>query len=162
MSHWLTNRGKLLLLQGAWDDAGATAIKLGLINGSAVPAAMDTEAEIQDLNTVSELLALTGVDEPTQAWYTGAGSSGRVNLSRTNAAEDDTNNRVNLDASNVVYTAATPGGGETHVCAAFWYDGTTDTNDTTRLLMGVITFATAVALNGSDLTLTINDLVRGQ
>jgi hypothetical protein len=111
------------------------------------------------LNTVSELLALTGVDEPTQSWYTSTGSSGRVNLSRTNAAEDDTNNRVGLDTANVTYTAATAGGGETHVCGAFWYDATTDTNDTTRLLMGVITF-TPVALNGSDLQLTITDLVR--
>jgi hypothetical protein len=159
MAHWLTNRGKLLLLQGQWDDAGATAIKIGLINGSSVPAAMDTEAEVQDLNTVSELLALTGVDEPTQSWYTSSGTSGRVNLSRTNAAEDDTNNRVGLDTANVTYTAATAGGGETHVCAAFWYDATTDTNDGTRLLMGVITF-TPVALNGSDLQLTITDLVR--
>jgi hypothetical protein len=159
MAHFLTNRAKLLLLQGQWDDAGATAIKIGLINGSAVPAAIDTEAEVQDLNTVSELLALTGVDEPTQAWYTGAGTAGRINLTRTNAAEDDTNNRVNLDTTNVTYTAATAGGGETHVCAAFWYDGTTNTDDTTRLLMGVITF-TPVALNGSDLQLTITDLVR--
>lgn len=160
MAHWLTNRGKLILLQGGWDDSGATVFKLGLLNGSAVPAAMDTEAEVQDLDTVTALLALTGVDEPTQAWYTGQGASGRMNLSRTNAAEDDANNRVNLDAADVVYTAATPGGGETHVFGAFWYDATTDTNDTTRQLCGVITFSSAVALNGSNLTLAITDLIR--
>jgi hypothetical protein len=160
MPHYLTNRGKLILLQGGWDDAAATAIKLGLLNGSAVPAAIDTEAEIQALNTVAELLALTGVDEPTQAWYTSTGSNGRVDLTRTNAAEDDTNNRVNLDAADVTYTGATAGGGETHVCGGFWYDATTDTNDTTRLLMGVFTFATPIALNGSDITFTIADLVR--
>jgi hypothetical protein len=157
MSHWLTNRGKLLLLQGAWDDAGATAIKVGLLEGAAIPAAIDTEAEIQDLNTVAELLALTGVDEPATAWYTGAGASGRVNLTRTNAAEDDTNNRVGLDASNVTYTAATAGD---DIYGAFWYDGTTDTNDTTRLLCGLILFSSVVPTNGSDLTLTITDLVR--
>lgn len=156
MSHWLTNRGKLLLLQGQWDDAGATALKIGLLAGASTPAAIDTEAEIQDLNTVSELLALTGVDEPVGAWYTGAGSSGRINLTRTNASEDDTNNRVNMDTSNVTYTAATLG--ET-IYGAFWYDGTTDTNDTTRLLCGLILF-TPVPTNGSDLTLTVTDLVR--
>lgn len=156
MSHWLTNRGKLLLLQGAWDDAGATAIKVGLLVGASTPAAIDTEGEIQDLNTVGELLALTGVDEPSSGWYTGAGTAGRVNLSRTNAAEDDTNNRVNLDAANVTYTAATAGD---TIYGAFWYDGTTDTNDTTRLLCGLILF-TPVPTNGSDLTLTITDLVR--
>lgn len=159
MSHWLTNRGKLLLMQGAWDDAGATAIKLGLLVGTSIPVAIDTEAEIQDLNTVGELLALTGVDEPASAWYTGAGTAGRINLSRTNAAEDDTNNRVNLDAANVTYTAATLGD---TIYGSFWYDGTTDTNDTTRLLCGLILFAAPVPTNGSDFTLTIADLVRAQ
>lgn len=159
MPHYLTNRGKLILLQGGWDDAGATAIKLGLLLGTSTPAAIDTEAEVQDLNTVSELLALTGVDEPSSGWYTGAGSSGRMNLSRTNAAEDDTNNRVNLDAGNVTYSSATIGD---TIYGAFWYDGTTDTNDTTRLLCGVILATTPVPTNGSDFVVNINDLVRAQ
>lgn len=150
MAHWLTNRGKLRLLEGQWNDAGATAIDLGLLVGSSVPAAIDTEAEVQDLNTVAELLALTGVDEPTFGSYV------RKDLSRTNAAEDDTNNRVNLDCANVTWTAAAAG---ESIYGAFWWDATTDTNDTTRELCGVITF-TAVPLNGSDFTLTINDLVR--
>jgi hypothetical protein len=151
MAHWLTNRGKLLLMQGHWDDAGATVIRLGLLAGAAIPAAIDTEAEVQDLNTVDDLLVLTGVDEPVAGWYS------RKNLTRTNAAEDDTNNRVNLDAADVTWTAATAG---TSIYGAFWYDATTDTTDTTRLLMGVITFASVVPTNGSDLTLTIADLVR--
>jgi hypothetical protein len=146
----LTNRGKLLLLQGAWDDVGATAIDLGLLVGAAVPAAIDTEAEVQDLATVDALLTLTGVDEPTGGWYT------RKDLSRTNAAQDDTNNRVNIDAANVTWTAAASG---QTIYGAFWYDASTDTNDTTRQLCGVITF-TPVPLNGSDFTLTITDLVR--
>jgi hypothetical protein len=151
MAHWLTNRGKLLLMQGHWDDAGATVIRLGLLAGAAIPAAIDTEAEVQDLNTVDDLLVLTGVDEPVAGWYS------RKNLTRTNAAEDDTNNRVNLDAADVTWTAATAG---TSIYGAFWYDATTDTTDTTRLLMGVITFGSVVPTNGSDLTLTIADLVR--
>lgn len=159
MSHWLTNRGKLLLIQGLWDDAGSTAVKLGLLEGASIPTAIDTEAEIQDLNTVGELLALTGVDEPASAWYTGQGASGRKNLSRTNAAEDDTNNRVNMVAADVVYTSATVGD---DIYGAFWYDGTTDTNDTTRLLCGLILFSSVIPTNGSDLTLDISDLIRAQ
>jgi len=72
-------------------------------------------------------------------------------------AEDDTNNRANLDAADVVWTAATAG---TNIYGAFWYDATTDTTDTTRLLMGLILFGSVVPTNGSDLTLTITDLIR--
>lgn len=154
MAHWLTNRGKTLLLQGQWDDAGGTVLRMGLLLGSAVPAAMDTEAEVQDLNTVGELLALTGVDEPAQPWYA------RKNMARTNAAEDDTNNRVGLAIATITWAAAAPGGGETHVFGGYWYDATTDTNDTSRLLMGVWTLGTALALNGSDIGITGLDLVR--
>jgi hypothetical protein len=154
MAHWLTNRGKLLIVQGQWVDAGAGAIAVGLVNGSAIPATMDSEAEIQDLNTVGELLALAGVDEPTQGWYV------RKVLANRSTTEDDANNRINADADDVVWTAATPGGGETHVCAGFSWDLTVDTNDTTRLLLSVFTFTTATALNGSDLTLAITDFFR--
>jgi hypothetical protein len=157
VSHWLTNRGKLLLIQGQWDDAGATALKVGLLAGASIPAAIDTEAEVQPLNTVADLLALSGVVEPSAGWYTGQGTAGRLNLSRTNAVEDDTNNRVNMDTANATWTAATAGD---NIYGAFWYDGTTDTNDTTRLLMGVILFASVVPTNGSDLQLTVTDLVR--
>jgi hypothetical protein len=152
MSHWLTNRGKLALMQGQWDDAGATALKMELLAGASVPTGIDTAAEVADLNTVTELLAAAGTPaRPVGGWYV------RKDLSRTNAAEDDTNDRVNMDTANVTWTAAT--GGET-IYGAFWIDATTDTNDTTRLLMGVIIFASAVPTNGSDLTMTITDLVR--
>lgn len=147
MSHWLTNRGKLLLMQGHWDDAGATVVRLGLLAGSSTPAAIDTEAEIQDLNTVAELDALTGVTESAFTNYA------RKNLSRTNAAEDDTLNSAVLDCADVTWTAAGGAVNET-TYGAFWYDATTDTNDTTRLLCGLILF-TPITTNGSDLTLTI-------
>jgi hypothetical protein len=158
VASWLTNRGKLLLLQGQWDDAGATAIRMGLVfnTSAALQAAIDTEAEIQDIATVTDFLALTGVDEPTGGWYS------RKNLSRTNAAQDDTNNRVNLVVADVTWTAAAVNGSETHISAAFWYDATTDTNDTTRQLMGVITFTGSdiKALNGSDYTLDFTNIVQ--
>lgn len=157
MPHYITNKGKLLLLQGAWDDHGSTAIRVGLLAGPSIPTAIDTEAEIQDLNTVGELLALASVDEPSAGWYTGQGTAGRLNLARTNAAEDDTNNRVNLDAADVTWVAAVTG---TSIYGAFAYDATTDTNDTTRLLMSVMLFGSVIPTNGSDITLQINDLFR--
>lgn len=151
MTHWLTATGKQLIVQGLWDDAGATAVRLGLLAGASVPTGIDTEAEIQDFDTVDELLAVASVDEPGAGWYS------RKNLSRVNATKDEVNNRSNLDAANVVWTAATTG---TSLYGGFWYDGTTDTNDTTRLLCGLIIFPSVVPTNGSDITLTIDDLIR--
>lgn len=152
MSHWLSNKGKLLLMQGLWDDAGASAVKLGWVVGASIPTGADTEAEIQDVNTVTEFLALTGVTEGTGALAT------RQALTRTNVTEDDTNNRANADASNV--TVAAVAAGQT-IQGGFWYDATTDTNDTTRLFCGVFWFAAGVPTNGSDFTLTITDFLRG-
>jgi len=149
--HYLTNKGKLLLLQGLWDDAGASAVVFGLLAGASIPTGVDTEAEIQDLNTVTELLAVASVDEPTAASYT------RKPLSRSAVAEDDTNNRANLDAVDVVWSALEAG---ESVWGGFWYDATTDTNDTTRLLCGVFAFTTPLPLNGSAVTAAIADLVR--
>lgn len=150
MSHWLSNKGRLLLMQGQWDDAGASAIKIGLLKTS-IGTGADTAAEVADLNTVTDLLAATGVVEAAFAGYV------RKSLTRTNASEDDTNDRVNMDASDVTWTAAPTG--ETMV-GFFTYDATTDTNDTTRLLLSVGWFASGVPLNGSDFTLTIADLIR--
>ena len=150
MSHWLSNKGKYGLVQGQWEDAGATAIGLGLLAGASTPAAIDTEAEIQDFNTVGDLLGATGVDEPVGGWYA------RKNLTRSAAVEDDTNNRVNMDTANETFTAATAG--ET-IYGGFIADNTTNTNDTTRLFWSLMLW-TPVPLNGSDLTLTIVDLYR--
>lgn len=149
MAHWLTNRGKLLLAQGEWDDGGATIINVGLITGAAVPTTMDTEAEIQDLNFVNDLLVLVGVDEPVGGWYT------RNQLTRTNAAEDDANNWVAMDAANVTWTAATAG---ENIIAGFVFKELGA--DTVDELISVFTFASALPTNGSDITLTITDLYR--
>ena len=150
MSHWLTNRGKLLLMQGHWDDAGATVVRVGLLKTS-IGTGADTAAEVADFDTVTQLLAATGVVEAAFAGYV------RKNLTRTNASEDDANDRVNMDASDVVWTAAPAG--ET-IVGFFTYDATTDTNDGTRLCMSVGWFASGVPTNGSDFTLTITDLIR--
>lgn len=144
---WMTNRGKYLLATGG--IVGATNLYLGLVAGAAVPTAMDTEAEVQDLNFVSELLALTGVDEPTGGWYS------RQTLATITGTEDDTNNRVNVDSSDVTWTAATVG-----ESIAGWFvakEGGTDAQDQ---LCIVGTFDPVVPTNGSNLQATIADLLR--
>lgn len=140
--HWLTNRGKLLLLQGAWDDDGATVIRVGLCKVQA--AAHDTAIEVADLNTVADLVA----GGSTECDFT---NYARKNLARTSFAEDDTNDRVQAVASSVTWTAA---GGTTNntILGAFFYDATTDTNDTTRLLLSVDWFTTGLPTNGGDIS----------
>ena len=148
---WLTNRGALLLSQGAWDDNAATLIRVGLCKVQGVAA--DTQAEVRDLNTVNDLIVTSGCTECDFTNYV------RKNLTRTNAAEDDTNDRVNIDAADVVWTAA-GGAVNNTILGAFVYDASTDTNDTTRLLISVDWFATGLPTNGGDVTYAIADLYR--
>lgn len=139
--HWSTNRGKLLIAQGAWDDDASTIIRVGLMKVQGTAA--DTAVEVADLNTVNDLLVTAGCTECDFTNYA------RKNLSRTNWAEDDANDRANAVAAILTWTAA---GGATNntVLGAFFYDATTDTNDTTRQLISVDWFATGVATNGGD------------
>lgn len=150
--HMLTNRGKLLLMQGIWDDAGASIIRLGFVK--AQPTGVDTAAEVADLNTVTDLLVTAGATECDFTNY-----PGRVSLTRTPASEDDGNDRVNLDAADVVINNA---GGTVNntIFGAFYYDATTDTNDTTRILMGIDWFAAPLPTNGGNFTYAIADFVR--
>jgi len=141
--HMLTNRGKLLLLQGAWDDNAATLIRVGLCKVQGATA--DTVVEVADLNTVNDLLVTTGSTECDFTNYV------RKNLTRTNFAEDDTNDRVQAVASAVTWTAA-GGAVNNTILGAFIYDASTDTNDTTRLLISVDWFATGLPTNGGDFT----------
>ena len=149
--HMLTNRGKLLLMQGIWDDAAASIIKMGLVKVQG--AAADTAVEVADFNTVTDLVVTAGC---TKCDFTNYVDKALV---RSAAAEDDTNDRVNLDAGDIVWTAA---GGATNntIVGAYFYDATTDTNDTTRLLLSVDWFASGVTTNGGDFTYAIADLYR--
>jgi hypothetical protein len=147
--HYLTNRGKLRLLEGAWADAGGTDIRIGLLVGASTPVGIDTEAEIQDLNFVSELLAVTGVDEPSD------GSYARVTLTRSAPTEDDTNNRVNMDASDASFGALD----NSDIYGAFIFDNTGG-SDAARDLYSVDLFATPVTANGAGFTYAISDIYR--
>lgn len=155
VGHFMTNKGKLRLIEGAWNTAGATNFRIGLIQ-SAQPANLDTAAEIADLDTVYDLLVTGGVVEATFSNYT------RKNLQRTAASEDDANNVAALVAANVIWVAAgvnyvtTPI--QNTLYGAFIYDATTDTDDTTRLLISIDWFYASVATVGSDLTYSISSL----
>ena len=148
MAHWLTNKGKLELMQGAWDDAAAGDIKVLLLTGAAAPAAIDTAAEVADVNFVTDLLNLTGVDE-----CTGTGYARKV-LTRSNATEDDTNDRVNLDAADVTYTGADFG---TAYAAVFFRD---TGSDATSPVYSIDIFASALVTNTGDVTYAIADVYR--
>ena len=144
MAHWLTIRGKLLIAQGDWDDAGGSDYLVGLLDGAAVPAAMDTEAEVQDLNFVADLLALSGVAGLAVAGYS------RSALTRSSASEDDGNNRVVLDASDLTFSGLALGG---DIYGGIIYK--TVASDAARALLAVVALASVIPTNGSDFTLTI-------
>lgn len=141
--HMLTNRGKLLLLQGAWDDVAATIIRCFLVKVQGAGA--DTQGEIDDMNTVNDLIVTAGCTECDFTNYA------RKNLARTNFAEDDTNNWALAVATTITWTAA---GGATNntILGAGFYDASTDTNDTTRLLLSIDWFASGQATNGGDIS----------
>lgn len=139
--HMATNRGRLLHAQGAWDDVASTIIGIGLLKVQG--AAADTQVEVDDLNTVNDLIVTAGCTECDFTNYA------RKNLARTNWAEDDTNNRAQAVAAILTWTAA---GGATNntILGAFFFDKTVDTNDSTRQLLSVDWFATGVPTNGGD------------
>jgi len=143
------NKGKLTLPK-IWDTAGAGIIKYGFVKVQA--AAHDTVVEIADLNTVADLVAGGSTECDFTNYARGA-------LTRSAAVEDDTNDRVNYDASDIVIASA---GGATNntIVGAFFYDSTTDTNDTTRLLLAVDWFASGFPTNGGQYTYAISDLFR--
>jgi hypothetical protein len=149
--HWFTNRGKLIIAQGGWDDEGASDFKMGYLKDSQ-PASLDTEAEVQDLNFVSDLLALA-----TEANFT---NYARTSLTRTNAAEDDTNNYITFDASDVVIASAGGALNNTLYGAFFYEEGSGA--DANRPLISVDWFASTFTTNGGSLTYAIADLYRAQ
>lgn len=152
MAHYATSHGLVALLQGKWEAAASLTWKAGLLNFSSTPAAL-TKAAIADLNFIADLEALTGVDEMTAVGYA------RVALaSRVDAAEDDTNDRVNFDCADWVTAAIATG---QNAGAAFYYIETASTpTDSNRILVSVDIFSAVVPTNGSTITVPVADLYR--
>lgn len=148
-TNWLTNLGKANLFTTAVH--GASNFYMGLLcaSGGTPPTAADAESEIQDLDTITALLALSGVVEAT------GGSYARQNLSSSTVTEDDTNNRANLDFANPTFSAVP--GTNNPAYGGFISRGTGVNGDT---FIAYFIFATAVTPNGSDITVTITDWAR--
>lgn len=149
MAHYVTNRGKLLLSRGDWDDLAAGGFYLGLILavGGVVPNGISTTASILIKNTVSDLLTSSGVVEASGGWYS------RKALVRIPASEDDVNNNVHLDCDDVSWSTTTNG---VQVAAAFIAkENGTDAQDE---LVSIIVFDSVQTLNGGPLTIQFNDI----
>lgn len=107
-----------------------------------------------DIDTVAALLAVGSVAECDFTNYS------RKTLASVTSTEDDTNDRANIDAANITWTAA--GGALNNTpAAAVIYDATTDTSDSTRILVAYYdTNFGSVATNGGDYTVNITDFLR--
>ena len=141
--HMLTNTGKQYLMQGKWETTSGTTITAKLLQGTQNTAA-DTAAEVADIATFTALLA-NGTTECTATNYVAK------TVTRVNATLDGTNDRSNLDASDIVWTALGGAVNNTLIGVAI-VDGTA--------LLSVDWFASSITTNGGDLTYAIADLYR--
>lgn len=101
MADTVYNRGKYLLSSGGvvWGTTDVRALLLVTGDNGALPSS----AWDVDLNDVAALLAVTNIDEMTGTGYS------RKTLAGFSVTEDDANNRVVLDASDVTWTAIDAG-----------------------------------------------------
>lgn len=152
LGHFFTNRGKTRVASTAFN--GATDLYMGLLQlAGGAPVGIDTQAEINDLNTVTELLAVTNVDEAT------GGSYARQNLTSVTVTEDDTNDRANLDAANATFTAVAAGA---EIYGGFISQGSGVDGDhlISVFILRDTSSGTGITPNGSDITATISDFAR--
>jgi hypothetical protein len=144
----LTNKGKQYLLQGKWETGSGTTIMARLISGTQNTAAL-TAATVADLDFVSQVFA-NGSVEPTSGTLTNYVPK---TLTRVNATEDDTNDRSDLDASDIVWTAL-GGAANLTLIGLCVYDNAGGT-DASKILLSIDWFASPITTNGGDLTYAI-------
>jgi hypothetical protein len=114
MTETATNRGKFRI---ATDNLSTADFRMCYFTGTA------TGTDDPDLNTVADLEAVTGVTVAAE----------RVALTNESVTEDDTNNRVNVDADTVAFSAAP---GVTAQGAAIYIEGA---SDAARDIIGIYT-----------------------
>jgi hypothetical protein len=141
--HMLTNTGKQYLMQGKWETGSGTTIQAKLLQGTQNTAA-DTAAEVA-YNALFTGLIGGGTLECTATNYVAK------TVSRVNATLDGANDRSNLDAADIVWTALGGATNNTLIGVAI-VDGTA--------LLSVDWFATPITTNGGDITYGITDLYR--
>jgi hypothetical protein len=135
MAETFTNRGKLRLAE---TGINSKDFRMCVFTGT------QTGVHDPDLNFVSELDAVTGV----------AIHAERIALTGEAATEDDTNNRVNIDAGDVTF-AASPG--TTAQGVAIYTEGA---NDAARELWAIYTTNFPQPMDGG-LVVAIADWLRG-
>lgn len=139
------NRGKARIATAGW--AGLDVRALVLTHATTLPAG----AQNADLNTVSELLAVSGVTEAAET----SGLTGyvRKTLTAETAIEDDALDVVNLDADNIAYGATESG---RWVAVVFYEEGA---SDAARNLLGLFDITPLVTNGGPvDVNVATNGL----
>lgn len=135
MTVTVTNRGKFYLANNA--ISSSTDFRTAVFKGTA-PAA----GTIQDLNFLSELEAVSGVDEAAATNYA------RQDLASVAIAEDDSGNKASITAT--APTINSVGAGETWTMAAHYIEGA---SDAARTLIAVDVPTSSLVTNGSNVTL---------
>jgi hypothetical protein len=102
-----------------------------------------TQSVVEDLNTVADLDAVSGVGIHTE----------RIALANESITEDDSNNRANLDSDNVSFAAAA---GVDALGVGIFVEGA---NDAARELISVHTTGFPQPMDGG-LTVTVADWLR--
>lgn len=115
MADVLYTRGIQRLLSGSldWDGAAAGTVRVLLSQANPTTAGAD---ENKDLNFVSELTGLAGFAELATTNYA------RQDVASRTVTEDDTNDRVVLDAADNVWTSLGPATGGPTILAAYVYE----------------------------------------
>ncbi|MFI8299992.1 hypothetical protein ACIGCZ_29110 [Streptomyces nigra] len=106
-----------------------------------------TDATMRDYDTLDAVLAGASNEQTTM---------GRKTLASVTATVDDTNDRVNIDAADVTWTAAT---GNAIGAVVICYDPDTTTG-TDADLIPLTKHDVTMTPDGSDFTLTISDFAR--
>jgi hypothetical protein len=132
----MANRGLFTLLNTAV-TASTDFRALVLTNAGTL-----TDAQIEDFNFVSDVLAASGIVEASGTGYA------RVDLAGVAIAEDDTNNRVAITATAPTMTAVAAG--QTWARIVYYVEAATDA---TRPVIGIDTPAATLAPNGGNVTL---------
>lgn len=121
-------------------DVDAQDLRLIIIAGASVPAGL-TDSSSYDLNTVAELLAVSGTTEAAASGYS------RFDLAGITLTEDDTDNRAELTWTNPTWNSVAAG--ETWRAAVLYREVGTDSQD---IVWGIDVFASGLATNGSNIT----------
>lgn len=141
MANTATNRGKFLLANGDIRP-GTTDLRLGLLGTAALTSTQ--HAAVPDVNTVADLLAVSGIDE-----LTGVSGYARVALGSETASEDDTNDWGLVDSDDVSFPSL--GTGDTlHGAFLFVHTG----SDSTAEVISVHDVSPGKPTNGGTMTVT--------